>query len=293
MQPVEKVDLSEGVASHFKDATLAADLHEAANSTSEHARMLNGFFTCIALCHAALASVDPKTGAITYKAQSPDEAALVQAAADVGFVFLGRDREILRMQSPFSPGEVQQWELLNVLDFTSARKRMSVVVRKMDGEGRIVLFTKGADNVIFERLAPGKDDLKKLTEGHLEDFANDGLRTLCLAYKIIPGQQHANPHCSALTCGTAEEYESWSERYHEATVAIDDREGKIEDVADELERDLRLLGASAIEDRLQDGVPEAIAHLKRAGIKVWVATGDKLETAIGLCFSDDSRIAHD
>ena len=78
------------------------------------------------------------------------------------------------------------------------------------------------------------------------------------------------------------EYQAWSERYHEATVALDDREAKIEAISDELERDLRLLGATAIEDRLQDGVPETIADLKRSGIKVWVATGDKLETAIGV-----------
>jgi phospholipid-translocating ATPase len=78
-----------------------------------------------------------------------------------------------------------------------------------------------------------------------------------------------------------EEYESWIERYHEATVAMDDREAKIEAISDELEHDLRLLGATAIEDCLQDGVPETIADLKRAGIKIWVATGDKLETAIG------------
>ena len=78
------------------------------------------------------------------------------------------------------------------------------------------------------------------------------------------------------------EYQPWSERYHEATVARDDRDARVEAVADELERDLRLLGATAIEDRLQDGVPEAIADLKHAGIKVWVATGDKLETAIGV-----------
>jgi hypothetical protein len=78
-----------------------------------------------------------------------------------------------------------------------------------------------------------------------------------------------------------EEYVAWNERYHAATVAIDDRDALIESVSDEIEHDLRLLGATAIEDRLQDGVPEAIADLKRAGIKVWVATGDKLETAIG------------
>lgn len=80
---------------------------------------------------------------------------------------------------------------------------------------------------------------------------------------------------------TEEYYEAWSERYHEATVAMDNREDKVEAVSSEIEKDLRLLGATAIEDRLQDGVPEAIADLKKAGIKIWVATGDKLETAIG------------
>jgi phospholipid-translocating ATPase len=79
-----------------------------------------------------------------------------------------------------------------------------------------------------------------------------------------------------------DEYEAWSERYHDASIALEDREKRIEDVSDEIERDLRLLGATAIEDRLQDGVPETIADLKLAGIKVWVATGDKLETAIGI-----------
>lgn len=80
---------------------------------------------------------------------------------------------------------------------------------------------------------------------------------------------------------TEDEYDRWSARYNEAAVALEDREEKISAVSDEIERDLRLLGATAIEDRLQDGVPETIADLKAAGIKIWVATGDKLETAIG------------
>jgi phospholipid-translocating ATPase len=83
---------------------------------------------------------------------------------------------------------------------------------------------------------------------------------------------------------TEDEYASWNERYHEATVSQGDREGRVEAISNELEQDLRLLGATAIEDRLQDGVPETIADLKRAGIKIWVATGDKLETAIGGVF---------
>lgn len=77
-------------------------------------------------------------------------------------------------------------------------------------------------------------------------------------------------------------------RYNEASIALEDREEKIAVVSDEIERDLRLLGATAIEDRLQDGVPETIADLKIAGIKIWVATGDKLETAIGKLYGSPS-----
>ncbi|KAJ6602623.1 phospholipid-translocating ATPase [Mycena vulgaris] len=256
---------------HFKDANLAADLDEAVSAdpnsgNAAHARSLNGFFKVLGLCHTVLTGHDPATGAIEYKSQSPDESALVQAAADVGFVFLGRDRDYLSLRTPFGD-EPERYQLLNILEFNSARKRMSVVVKQLDGaDKRLFLLTKGADNVIFERLKPGGDELKATTESHLSDFANNGLRTLTLAYKVIQ----------------EDEYAAWSERYHEATIAMEDREEKIEAVSDELERDLRLLGATAIEDKLQEGVPETIADLKRAGIKIWVATGDKLETAIAI-----------
>ncbi|KAJ7029355.1 phospholipid-translocating ATPase [Mycena alexandri] len=269
----------------FVDATLTADLAAALHASprtpdADHARALHGFFSVLALCHTVLAATDAEGTVTAYKAQSPDEAALVQAAADVGYVFRGREREILLLQTPFSaPGTVERYELLNILEFTSARKRMSVVIRKLgngseegekEGEapvGQLFLLSKGADNVIFERLKKGvAEGLKVETEAHLGEFAGDGLRTLTLAYKILQ----------------EEEYTAWNERYHEATVALDDRDELVETVSDEIEHDLRLLGATAIEDRLQDGVPETIADLKRAGIKVWVATGDKLETAVAI-----------
>lgn len=88
-------------------------------------------------------------------------------------------------------------------------------------------------------------------------------------------------HDSKIGYLAEDEYDSWAQRYHQATLALDDREDKVEAVSDEMEREVRLLGATAIEDRLQDGVPETIADLRRAGIKIWVATGDKLETAVG------------
>ncbi|RPD56361.1 phospholipid-translocating P-type ATPase [Lentinus tigrinus ALCF2SS1-7] len=271
----EAIKKAEHVRAHFTDAGLLADITAAQRAVSgsaedRHGRMLNGFWTVLALCHTALVSVDPDTGAIQYKAQSPDEAALVQAAADVGFVFRGRDREILILQTPFSRhGKYERFELLNILDFTSARKRMSVILRKLDEDdedGKVYLLSKGADNVIIERLSPGQDDAIRTTEEHLAEFASEGLRTLTLAYKVIPESQ----------------YESWSKRYHEASISLDDREDKVEAVSDEIEHDLHLLGATAIEDRLQDGVPEAIADLKEADIKIWVLTGDKLETAIAI-----------
>ena len=242
--------------------------------------MLNGFLSCLALCHTVLASHDTDNDQIEYKAQSPDEAALVQAAADIGYIFLGQEKEVLTLQTPSS---IERYELLNVLEFTSARKRMSVVLRKLDDEdGRLFLFTKGADNVIFERLRAGSDDLKAATEEHLSEFARHGLRTLTLAYKVIRGMFSCVFLPLIPANGVAEEdYVAWSDRYHEASVAMDEREEKIEAVCEELETDLRLLGATAVEDRLQDEVPETIADLKRGGIKIWVATGDKLETAIG------------
>ncbi len=178
---------------HFKDVILQADIEAAISEdappeSQAHARALNGFFSVLALCHTVLTSVDPETGRIEYKAQSPDEAALVQSAADMGYVFLGRDKETLSMRSPGSD-EPERYELLNILEFNSARKRMSVVLRKLEGDDdRIFLMTKGADNVIFERLKPGGEDLKAETERHLNEFANEGLRTLTLAYKVISSE---------------------------------------------------------------------------------------------------------
>jgi phospholipid-translocating ATPase len=185
-----KTKLSSQVLTRFKDSTLFTDIKAARSATygsgfstpgssggrddpKDQYRSLKGFFSCLALCHTVLASTDPETGEIEYKAQSPDEAALVQAAADVGFVFQGRDRstQVLKLRTPFGD-HVEEYELLNVLDFTSSRKRMSVIVRSQDG--KVIVFCKGADNVIFERLREGGDEIKAKTEEDLDKFANEG-----------------------------------------------------------------------------------------------------------------------
>ncbi|KAI9508448.1 phospholipid-translocating P-type ATPase [Russula earlei] len=267
----DAVQLSGGVLRHFRSLQISREIEAAAADIRSPDRDRHGqYWTTLALCHTVLVGTDRRTGLLDYKAQSPDEAALVQAAADVGFEFRGRDRDVLILRTPFARDPLR-FQLLNILEFTSVRKRMSVVVRQL-GEGDrpgdypILLLCKGADNVIFERLAPGGEELKAVTEEQLGGFANEGLRTLTLAHRVVP----------------EDEYNSWVERYRIAIASLDDREGEIEQVSEEIERNLLLLGATAIEDKLQDGVPEAIADLKTAGIKVWVLTGDKLETAIAI-----------
>jgi len=264
--PDVKVALAKEVLIPFHDAKLDKDLEI---HNSEHSRIIHGFFTVLGLCHTVLA-VETMPGVIEYKAQSPDEAALVQSAADVGFVFRGRDHNIVKLSTPYND-EPEEYELLHVLEFNSTRKRMSVILRKLDDEGRIFLLSKGADNVIFERLSKdnSQKELREKTDQDLQQFASDGLRTLCLAYRVVDGN----------------EYERWSKDYHNATVALRDREARVEEVSAAIEHDLVLLGATAIEDKLQDGVPETISDLKRAGIKVWVATGDKLETAVAIGYT--------
>ncbi|EPQ26950.1 uncharacterized protein PFL1_05585 [Pseudozyma flocculosa PF-1] len=247
----------------FRDSRLSEDLSD---RDGQQGVLLGRFFRCLGLCHTVL--VEEHGGnVIEYQAQSPDEQALVQAAADVGYVFCGKDRSTLKLQVPDS-SELERYELLTVNEFSSARKRMSVILRR-HSDGQLLLFAKGADSIMFERSAAGQDDVKAGTDEALEEFANKGLRTLCLGYRELD----------------AAYYDDWAHRFHEATVALEDREEAMEALASEIESELVLLGATAIEDKLQDGVPETIADLKRAGINVWVATGDKLETAIAIGYS--------
>ncbi|ORX33448.1 hypothetical protein BD324DRAFT_639819 [Kockovaella imperatae] len=224
---------------------------------------LHAFWRAIAICHTVLADVQ-KPYMIDYKAESPDEAALVAAARDVGFTFLARSNSRIDIDVL---GTVEHWTPLKVLEFNSTRKRMSVVVR--DPSGRIVLFCKGADSVIYERLARDQSPLREQTLGHLEAFANGGLRTLCVAHRYL----------------SEEEYSEWSKRYDDACAAIVDRDGEIDKACELVEHSLIILGATALEDKLQEGVPEAIATLHKAGIKLWILTGDKLQTAIEIGYS--------
>ncbi|KAF8328106.1 uncharacterized protein EI90DRAFT_2926464 [Cantharellus anzutake] len=241
---------------------------EMANPDSPQLPHIIAFFRALSICHTVLAEKpEPheQPFLVTYKAESPDEAALVGAARDAGFPFIykgskGIDIEVL--------GQLERYAPLRVLEFNSTRKRMSVIVR--NPEGRIVLYCKGADSVVYARLAADHDpDTKERTASDLDAFANGGLRTLCVAYRYLEEG----------------EYEKWVRAYDAAASAVEDREEEIEKACDMIERDLHILGATALEDKLQVGVPETIKTLHQAGIKLWILTGDKVQTAIEIGFS--------
>uniref|UniRef100_A0A8C9MUH6 Phospholipid-transporting ATPase n=1 Tax=Serinus canaria TaxID=9135 RepID=A0A8C9MUH6_SERCA len=219
------------------------------------------FLTLLAVCHTVVPERQGNT--IIYQASSPDEGALVKGAKKLGYVFTGRTPHSVIIDAL---GKEKTFEILNVLEFSSNRKRMSVIVRTPSGQLR--LYCKGADNVIFERLSKDSQYMEQ-TLCHLEYFATEGLRTLCIAYADL----------------SEKSYREWLNVYNESSTVLKDRTQKLEECYEIIEKDLLLLGATAIEDRLQAGVPETIATLIKAEIKIWILTGDKQETALNIGYS--------
>ncbi|KAK0566645.1 aminophospholipid translocase [Tilletia horrida] len=223
--------------------------------------VIDEFLTLLAVCHTVIP--ERKGDKVTFQASSPDEAALVAGAEQLGYQFTTRKPRSVFINVR---GAELEYEILNVCEFNSTRKRMSTVVR--DPSGKIKLYCKGADTVIMARLSENQP-YTEATLVHLEDYATEGLRTLCLAVREIPEQ----------------EYRQWAKIYEQAASQITGRAEALDKAAEVIERNMFLLGATAIEDKLQEGVPETIHTLQTAGIKIWVLTGDRQETAINIGLS--------
>jgi phospholipid-transporting ATPase len=227
------------------------------------AQAIDHFLTLLATCHTVIPE-QTEEGGIKYQAASPDEGALVEGAMELGHKFIARKPRSVLIEVE---GRQLEYELLAVCEFNSTRKRMSTIYRCPDGKVRI--YCKGADTVILERLN-GDNPHVDVTLRHLEEYASEGLRTLCLAMREVP--EH--------------EFQEWYRVYDKAMTTVGgNRSEELDKAAEIIEHDFYLLGATAIEDRLQDGVPETIHTLQEAGIKVWVLTGDRQETAINIGMS--------
>ncbi|XP_040825874.1 phospholipid-transporting ATPase VA [Ochotona curzoniae] len=212
---------------------------------------------------------------LRYEAESPDEAALVYAARAYNCALVDRLHDQVSVELPHL-GRLT-FELLHTLGFDSIRKRMSVVIRHPLTD-EINVYTKGADSVVMDLLLPCSSDdargrhqkkIRSKTQNYLNLYAVEGLRTLCIAKRVL----------------SQEEYACWLQGHLEAESSLENRDELLFQSALRLETNLHLLGATGIEDRLQEGVPETITKLRQAGLQIWVLSGDKQETAINVAYA--------
>lgn len=337
------------------------------NPDTDFARRTRLFLLSLALCHSCFPE-NQRNGEIGFQAASPDELALVEAARELGYVLFDRVNNSITLNTYPDGSEIavqEVYQVLDIIEFSSKRKRMSLITRFPDG--RLCIICKGADSVIESKLkhsslalaaanevkyqhelraseeaerASARRSLDLLSRKtiqkfginlqvpslsgrsasldrasfeldlvrtrssrksrdlyrdrdrrikdlvleaetlderhlfkrcfqHIDEFASEGLRTLVYAYRFLD----------------EEEYYDWSRTYHEASTSLVDRQEMIEQAGDMIEKDFDLAGATAIEDKLQSGVPETIDKLRRANIKIWMLTGDKRETAINIAHS--------
>lgn len=206
-----------------------------------------------------------------FEAESPDELALVDAAYTYGCKLVKRTPTQVSVDVP-NVGNVT-YDILNILPFDSVRKRMSVIVKHPITD-EIILYCKGADTAVLPFVISCEDDSEQTrilnkTQQYLDSYAKEGLRVLVMAKRIL----------------TSHEYTEWYRKHQEIELSVDNLEKKIRDSCSGLECNFTLLGATGIEDRLQEGVPETLSALLSAGIVIWVLTGDKPETAINIAYS--------
>ncbi|GJQ77455.1 hypothetical protein Trydic_g20852 [Trypoxylus dichotomus] len=213
----------------------------------------------------------PKDSKPIFEAESPDELALVDAAYNYDCRLVRRTPSTATIEVP---GDNRlEFEILQILPFDSIRKCMSVIIKHPVSK-RIILYCKGADSTILANMAPVEDDTEQKqiinkTQQHVNYYAKKGLRVLVMAKRVL----------------SVQEYNDWLRKHEECELAHDNVERRLRDSYSNLETNLTVMGASAIEDRLQEGVPETLNSLISAGIVIWVLTGDKPETAINIAYS--------
>ncbi|KAI3649549.1 hypothetical protein MP228_005181 [Amoeboaphelidium protococcarum] len=205
----------------------------------------------------AISNNRPKTQ--QYEASSPDEVAIVKFVDSVGIQLSDRSMTSITLQKQ---SQQMQYEILNLFPFTSETKRMGIIVR--DEDSRITFYLKGAD-VVMSKLVQYNDWLDE----ECGNMSREGLRTLVFAKKSL----------------SQEQYDSFQKLYEKAKLSVQDRNGNVASAIASLEKDLELIGLTGVEDKLQDDVKITLEMLRNAEIKIWMLTGDKIETATNIAIS--------
>jgi phospholipid-translocating ATPase len=211
-----------------------------------------------------LAQLLPTTD-VTYQASSPDEVALVAWTEQVGLTLVHRDLQSMTLQLN-STQHLFHYQILQTFPFTSETKRMGIIIRD-EQTNEIIFYLKGAD-IVMQSIVQYNDWLQE----ECSNMAREGLRTLVVAKKHL----------------TTEQYQEFEQRLMRARLQTIDRNRRVNEVIETLERDMELLCVTGVEDKLQENVRQTLETLRNAGIKIWMLTGDKLETAT--CIAKSSKL---
>ena len=227
------------------------------------------FFLNIILNHDVLTEKDQENNILDFQGANPDEVTLVTAASEIGFTFLSREQNIIKIniKNHSNDNEIERkYEILHKFDFTSERQRSSIIVKDLK-DNKIKLYIKGSDKKILSNINEfSKINIYEKTKEDVDSFAKRGLRILCYSYKILDENL----------------YKNWEKEYNELKYkSIKDKSlnSKLDELIEEIEKETILLGVSALEDKLQDFVKDDIQSFIEAGINVWMITGDKMDTA--------------
>ncbi|CDS09407.1 hypothetical protein LRAMOSA10767 [Lichtheimia ramosa] len=219
----------------------------------------------LALCH----NVTPVTGdhgELTYQASSPDEVAIVKWTEQMGLALVARDVSKIQLRVE-ATGALLDYDVLHIFPFTSETKRMGIIIRDRQ-TNEVTFYEKGAD-VVMSTIVQYNDWLDE----ECGNMAREGLRTLVVAKKRL----------------SVDNYEEFRTKFQEAELSLHDRNARKQAVIEEvLETDLELLGVTGVEDKLQDGVKNTLEQLRNAGLRIWMLTGDKIETAT--CIAVSSKL---
>ena len=227
-------------------------------------KLIRDTITAMCLCNNVTPVVDEDDpNNMTYQASSPDEVALVKFAVTLNMRLVGRTDKEIKILDANDKEEV--FEVLANFPFSSDTKRMGIILKNKKF-GHIIYYLKGAENVMMRFV---KDEYVNYIAENAENLATKGLRTLVLSQKLI----------------SQEEYDKWNVEYEEAKSSMEDRQQKISEVVSKLENNMDFLCVTGVEDLLQNNVATTIDNLRNAGMKVWMLTGDKVETATCISIS--------
>lgn len=206
-------------------------------------------------------SIQMRPRGVTYQASSPDEVALVQWTESVGLTLVDRDISQIKLRNPH--GQIMKYDILQMFPFSSETKRMGIIVKDLQ-TSEILFLLKGADSVVSQVI-----QYSDWLQEQCDNMARSGYRTLVVARKIL----------------THEQFQEFDMKYTQAKLNMNNRQQRMNEVLALLEKDMELLCLTGVEDRLQDGVPTTLRGLQDAGIKIWMLTGDKMETALNIAKS--------